>query len=336
MAAGLRAVAAVSWGMLTSPRSSLQDDDAHMDFIMAASNLRAENYGIPPADWLTVRGVPPRVPVPHRAPGDTPASCSQSKRIAGRIVPAIVTTTAAVAGLVCLEVYKLVWRCQVLSCYRKSTLFLSECLLLRFKPQQPPTYWVGPSPPGCLAAPRPAPWLRQPLAAGSPKAAAAAGEQLAPVPGLQGERGRGPPQLPEGESGAGTGAGPDWDRLGDRGPFVWGFMACEAALPARQEAPIGTRLARGAQGRGQEEGEGGASNASAPSPAWLWAAQPGCGLTAPAPRYPRVPSPVPQPRGVLAVVGTVPGRRMPLCALWSRHPYVDHQHLRVPEPGHAA
>lgn len=51
------------------------------------------------------------------------------------------------------------------------------------------------------------------------------------------------------------GASPDWDGLGDRGPFVWGFMACEAALPPRQETPIGTRLARGAQGRGQEEGE---------------------------------------------------------------------------------
>lgn len=29
-----------------------KDDDSnfHMDFIVAASNLRAENYGIPPAD----------------------------------------------------------------------------------------------------------------------------------------------------------------------------------------------------------------------------------------------------------------------------------------------
>lgn len=62
VATGLGEVAAVSWGMswgmLTSPCSSPQDDDAHMDFIMAASNLRAENYGIPHADWLTVRGVP--------------------------------------------------------------------------------------------------------------------------------------------------------------------------------------------------------------------------------------------------------------------------------------
>lgn len=72
------------WGMLTAPRSSPQDDDAHMDFIMAASNLRAENYGIPPADWLTVRGCPGG-PHPHGAPGDTPLlSSEQAHRRAHR------------------------------------------------------------------------------------------------------------------------------------------------------------------------------------------------------------------------------------------------------------
>lgn len=39
-----------------SSHSSLQDNNIHVDFVTAASNLRAENYGIPPADWLTVRG----------------------------------------------------------------------------------------------------------------------------------------------------------------------------------------------------------------------------------------------------------------------------------------
>ncbi|XP_054071741.1 ubiquitin-like modifier-activating enzyme 7 isoform X2 [Rissa tridactyla] len=104
---------------LMEPIHFEKDDNIHMDFITAASNLRAENYGIPPADWLT------------------------SKRIAGRIVPAIITTTAAVAGLACLEIYKLVWGCRDLSCYRKSNLRLSDCWLLRTHPPPPPTYQYG-------------------------------------------------------------------------------------------------------------------------------------------------------------------------------------------------
>ena len=58
------------------------DDNFHIDFVTACSNLRAANYHIPSA---------------------TRHKC---KMIAGRIIPAIATTTASVTGLVMLEMFK--------------------------------------------------------------------------------------------------------------------------------------------------------------------------------------------------------------------------------------
>ena len=61
-----------------------KDDDTnfHMDAIAGLSNMRARNYEIGEVDKL------------------------KAKFIAGRIIPAIATTTAMATGLVCLELYK--------------------------------------------------------------------------------------------------------------------------------------------------------------------------------------------------------------------------------------
>ncbi|XP_041946570.1 ubiquitin-like modifier-activating enzyme 1 [Alosa sapidissima] len=98
-----------------------KDDDSnfHMDYIVAASNLRAENYDIPTADRL------------------------KSKLIAGRIIPAIATTTAAVAGLMCLELYKLVQGHRRLQSFRVAYINLAVQMCVMSTPSKPRSFTVA-------------------------------------------------------------------------------------------------------------------------------------------------------------------------------------------------
>jgi hypothetical protein len=65
------------------------DQNGHIDFMHAFGNLRAANYKLDEMDWLTV------------------------KIKAGRIVPALATTTAVVAGLQTIELCKTIKQCKI-------------------------------------------------------------------------------------------------------------------------------------------------------------------------------------------------------------------------------
>jgi len=92
-----------------------KDDDSnfHIDFIHAASNLRAIGYGIKSVSRL------------------------DSKLIAGKIIPAIVTTTAAVVGFVNLELYKLTCGDKKREDYRNTFMNLALPFFGQVEPMQP-------------------------------------------------------------------------------------------------------------------------------------------------------------------------------------------------------
>jgi ubiquitin-activating enzyme E1 len=89
-----------------------QDANFHIDFITASSNLRAWNYRL------------------NQAPRH------EVKLIAGRIIPALATTTASVCGLVMIEMLKLVEDCP-LSSFKDSSNSLAVNKYTFMEPSEP-------------------------------------------------------------------------------------------------------------------------------------------------------------------------------------------------------
>lgn len=85
------------------------DDNYHVDFVHAMANVRAENYKLDEMDWITV------------------------KIKAGKIVPALATTTAAIAGLQTIELIKYLKDFKLVE-YRNSFLNLAVPTLMQSEP----------------------------------------------------------------------------------------------------------------------------------------------------------------------------------------------------------
>ncbi|THU54185.1 hypothetical protein C4D60_Mb10t22370 [Musa balbisiana] len=105
----------LSPGFRMNPIQFEKDDDAnyHMDLIAGLANMRARNYGIQEVDKL------------------------KAKFIAGRIIPAIATSTAMATGLVCLELYKVLAGGHKLEDYRNTFANLALPLFSIAEPVPP-------------------------------------------------------------------------------------------------------------------------------------------------------------------------------------------------------
>ena len=89
------------------------DENFHLDFITAVSNLRATNYDIPTEDKM------------------------RTKMIAGKIIPAMVTTTALVTGFIGLEILKYLQGIKKLELYKAAFINIALPMVTFTNPVAP-------------------------------------------------------------------------------------------------------------------------------------------------------------------------------------------------------
>ena len=88
------------------------DENGHIDFIHAGANLRARNYKIDECDR------------------------NNTKKIAGNIIPTILTTTASIAGFASIQLYTL-FQTHERKYFRNSILDLASCFYFFEEPSEP-------------------------------------------------------------------------------------------------------------------------------------------------------------------------------------------------------
>jgi ubiquitin-activating enzyme E1 len=94
-----------------------KDNNLHINWISCAANLRASNYNIPLEDEYVIKG------------------------IAGRIIPAVITTTAAVSGLILIEFLKYIFQIinrSEYNIYRSNFINLAEPIIIYSQPIEAP------------------------------------------------------------------------------------------------------------------------------------------------------------------------------------------------------
>jgi len=106
----LKTLAEQSSNLLEEEFEKDVDSNHHIDFITASSNLRASQYGIETADRL------------------------KTKKIAGKIIPAMATSTAAVSGLVSTEMIKVLTGVKDIAKYKNAWINLALPMVMLSEP----------------------------------------------------------------------------------------------------------------------------------------------------------------------------------------------------------